>query len=536
MTRDTAALRSVALRSAAVLAGMCLSLATTRARAMPPGADGVALRDATTALAELRVEDAAQTVDRLASAYPDDVDVAFERAMVRFYQGNYAGAVSDLDRAGDAGRLRSEEDRASLASLIRATHAATTHFVTSRSSDGRYQVRHAPGPDAVLVPYAIEAMRAADRTIGRDLGVSLPGPIRVEIYPTAASLAQVSSLTVEEIGRTGTIALCKWDRLMVTSPRALVRGYPWMDTVGHELVHMFLSRASRDHAPVWLQEGVAKFLERRWRGDPPTARLDPAAEGLLSAAVARDGLLPFERLHPSIARLDSQEEAALAFAQVATFVELFHQEHGGDGLRAAIRRVAEGQDAREALAEVAGIPFSALESRWQDSLRARPTPDASPSLLPLRLRPTDGQVDETGEVTEGRARRHMRLGDLLWDRRRPAAAASQYGRAHALAPDDPIVASRYARAALEGGRPQEAVDALAAFRERFPDHAPTWAVSGSAWVAIGNLEQARTALREAIRINPFDPQPHCDLAGATDDDDEAETERNACRALGGPGR
>ena len=81
---------------------------------------------------------------------------------------------------------------------------------------------------------------------------------------------------------------------MITTPRALVRGYPWMDTIGHELVHLFLSRASRDRAPVWLQEGVAKFLERRWRGEPPAAHLDPAADGLLHRAVRGNTLLPFK--------------------------------------------------------------------------------------------------------------------------------------------------------------------------------------------------------------------------------------------------
>jgi tetratricopeptide (TPR) repeat protein len=421
-----------------------------------------------------------------------------------------------------------------LAALIRATHAATAEFVTATSPDGRYVVRHAPGPDAVLVPYAFAAMAAADRTLGEELGVRLPGPIRLEIYPSAASLAQVSTLTVQEIATTGTIALCKWDRLMVTTPRALVRGYPWMDTIGHELVHLFLSRASHDRAPVWLQEGVAKFLERRWRGERPAAQLDPAAERLLQDAARNRRLLPFERLHPSIARLPSQEDAALAFAQVATFVELFYQRHGAEGLRRAIRLVADGTDAREALAQVAGQGFDVLERNWQAAVAERPAPRGAPRVLALQLRQTDGEVDESSEVAEERARRHLRLGDLLWHRERHAAAAVEYGRAREAAPEDPIVASRQARAALRGGRPQQAVEALALSRERYPDHAPTWAISGAAWLALGDRARARDALREAIRINPFDPDPHCDLAEATDDAAERTLEQSSCRQLRGP--
>lgn len=504
------------------------------ARALPSGEDGVALRRAAEALYEIRISDAERVIDRLALAHPSDPDVRFERAMVRFYRGDYAGAVQDLEAAGEGGQLRAPEDRQTLADLVRATHEATRTFETARSPDGRYIVQYAPGPDAVLVPYAFEAMARADRAIGADLGVRVPGPIRLEIFPTAASLAQVSTLTVREIETTGTIALCKWDRLMITTPRALVRGYPWMDTIGHELVHLFLSRASRDRAPVWLQEGVAKFLERRWRGEPPASHLDPSSEALLHRAVTDQALLPFDRLHPSIARLPSQEDAALAFAQVATFVELFHREHGADALRSAIARIAGGDDARDALAAVSGGSFDALERRWRRALVERPAPEANaPRVLERKLRRGEGAVDESAEVEEETARRHLRLGDLLWDRGRPRAASFQYGRAHEAAPDDPIVASRHARSALDGNRPEAAVAALERFRERYPDHAPTWAISGAAWLRMGDAARAREALREAIRINPFDPQPHCDLAEATDDTAERAIERQSCRDLGG---
>jgi len=521
------------------------------AAAMPGGSDGEALRGAANALHELRIEEAASTIDRLAHAHPDDPDVRFERAMLRFYQGDYAGAVADVEAAGEHGQLRSPEDREGLADLIRATREATRRFVTERSSDGRYVVQHAPGPDAILVPYAFEALEAADRALSEEIGVRLPGPIRLEIYPSAQSLADVSTLTVEDITTTGTIALCKWDRLMVTSPRALARGYPWMDTVAHESVHLFLARASRDNAPVWFQEGVAKFLERRWREDEPGAHLDAPSETLLHLALTcptspspqcvaaqqsgTASLLSFDQLHPSIARLESQEQAALAFAQVATFMEVFYREHGQRGLQRAIRQTATGTDAREALAAVAGMPFDQLEQRWRESLLARPEPEdqAPPRMLPVRLQEQDRPADDRADVENERARRHVRLGDLLWDRNRPRAASVEYGRAHEIVPDDPIVSARFARSALVGGRPAEAVRALERSRERFDDHAPTWAVSGAAWLALGDLERARMALRRAIRINPFDPQPHCDLGEAADDEQERRRERAMCERIGG---
>ena len=58
------------------------------------------------------------------------------------------------------------------------------------------------------------------------------------------------ALTEEEIKTSGTIALCKYNRLMITSPRDLVYGYGWADTVAHELIHLLINRRSRNTVPI----------------------------------------------------------------------------------------------------------------------------------------------------------------------------------------------------------------------------------------------------------------------------------------------
>ncbi len=517
-----------------------LSLGATAsvARATPPGEDGRALMRASQLVSELQLEEAGRLLGPVAARHADDADVQFEQGILRFHRGEYATSLQAMDSALALDpRAPDVAQRRDLRALIASTKDATAAFVEVRSADGRFVVRYAPGPDAVLVPYALEALAGADAGLSAALGVRVPGPVRLEIYPTPRALSRVSSLTVEDIERTGTVALCKWDRLMVTSPRALVRGYPWMDTIGHEYVHLVLARASKDHAPVWLQEGVAKYLEARWRGGPPRgAALDPAAAALLFNAVRDGHLLPFDRLHPSIALLPSQEDAALAFAQVATFIESFVSRYGEGKLRDAISRVAAGVDARVALGAAVGKSFAQLEADWKTDLRARPSPPPDPpSVLALHFRRGAGAADESLDVAGDQARRHLRLGDLLWDRQRPRAAAAEYAKAHAAAPDDPIIASRLARAALAGGDAQQAVDALTPAVARYPEHAPLQAVLGAARLALGDLPGARTALREALRINPFDPAPHCDLARAADVEAERAREDGACRALGSAG-
>ena len=486
-----------------------------------------ALQSIADALAELRVEDAARQLEPLARREPEAPDVLEATARVRFHQGRYSDA---RDAIREAIRRGPDPRREALAELLESTLRATTGYVESRSEDGRFVVLHAPGRDRHLVSYALRAMAAADRVLERELGYRMPGPVRLEIFPTAASLAEVSTLSLEAIERTGTIALCKWDKLMVTSPRALLRGYPWMDTIAHEYVHLVLTRSSHDRAPVWFQEGVAKFMERRWREDSLRPHLEPASRGLLARALEQDALIPFERIHPSIALLPSQQDAALAFAQVSTFVAYYHETFGGDALRGAIEAMAEGTDAQAALAARATTTWAALERGWKASLGGL-SADA-PDLLPLRLRHGDAPDDEARDVAE-RARRWLRLGDMLWSRRRYGGAMHEYARAAELAPDNPIIAARLGRAAIAAGDPERAIRALDPMAERYPEHAPTWSSLARARRMLGDRAGALDAARAAIRLNPFDPSPHCDLAEVETDEQTRTEESDRCRALGG---
>lgn len=497
-------------------------------RARP--SDPVAL--AADAIDELRLDDAEALLAKLGDAQESAPDALFQRARWAFHVGDYGEAVRLTRRALDTARpsKRTHQWQEAL-DLMQATDEVTRDHERITSPDGRYAVSFPPGRDRVLAPYVLDVVAAADRALASVFGTLIPGPIRVEIYPSPETLARVSALTEEQIRATGTVALCKWNRLMVTTPRALVRGYPWADTVSHELVHLVVSRVTGERAPVWLQEGTAKLLERRWRGETQ-ARIDPASIAMLQEAVDEDALLTFDEMHPSIAMLPSQDAAALAFAEVETFMKRYVEEQGEESLRTAFVQIASGTDAREALASPTGKPFAKLEAEWRHALPKAPPP-TKPRTLPRRFRGGDAEddADESEDVAEATARRFLRLGDLLWDRQRFAAAATEYRKAHMADRTDPIVAARWGRAALETGDAAGAIAALEPQVDLYPSHGPTYAVLGSARLRAGERAAAAVALREALRINPFDPQPHCDLANASDDPAEVERERKTCKEL-----
>jgi tetratricopeptide (TPR) repeat protein len=478
-------------------------------------------------------ERAAQLLAKVGGDRQSAPEVIFQRGMIAFHQGRYAEAVRDLERGiAEAPRSPHLSDWRKLLDWVAAARDLTKDFKEVSAENGRYVVRYADGPDAVLVPYALDALARADKAIQRHLGIRLPNPVRLEIYPSARVLSRVSSLTLEHIETTGTVALCKWNRLMVTTPRSLLYGYPWLDTINHELVHLALTRGSRNRAPVWFHEGLAKLFERTWRGVEPAAYLQPSTDALLVKAAHESRLIPFERMHPSIAMLPSQEDAALAFAQVVTFLERFRKEQGDKGLVAAIAHIAKDEDARVALARVANQSFEGLEGLWKDGLATRQLDKGEiPKELKMRL-VESGSADESLDVSEERARKHLRVGDLLWGRGRTVAASREYERAQRFDPRDPILASRVARASLESRDAGRALSALGGALASHPNHAPLHALRGTALVLLDKRAEAAESLREAIRLNPFDPSPHCQLARVSGEPGEVARERASCSQLG----
>jgi hypothetical protein len=140
---------------------------------------------------------------------------------------------------------------------------------------------------------------------------------------------------------------------MVVSPRATLFGYPWMDTLVHEYVHLVVARLSHDTVPVWLQEGLARFEQTRWRR-PPEVKLTATEQALLTTALKKGRLISLDEMHPSMAKLPSQDAAALAYAEVFTLVGWMHEKLGYPGLRAVLAAQRDGRSARRAVTDALG--------------------------------------------------------------------------------------------------------------------------------------------------------------------------------------
>jgi tetratricopeptide (TPR) repeat protein len=465
------------------------------------------LRRAVAALEEEDVATARELVEPLLQERPHDRAAQVVAGILRFHQQRYGEAVELLEKAGlPTGPI-------DYLSLARATLDVTKSHVTVEGE--HFAVSHPRGKDEVLVPYVLEALEAQRRALEEDLGWAAPGRVTIEILNDTSELARASTLTEQEIKTSGTIALCKFGKLMIVSPKALVKGYDWLDTAAHEYTHHVVTARTRDQAPIWLQEGIAKYSETRWRGKG--GELSGWSARLLEDALRRNKLITFAEMHPSMAKLPSQEAAALAFAEVELAIEYLKERGGRVLMNRVLDLVSEGESAEGAVAEALGVPFQAFLAEWKRYLSSRPLPGGGsrhPEKLRFKGDPKHGGAhSEWAEIPDERARGFARLGAIFRERGRWAAARVEFAKAvERVGKGVPVLSDQYALAAMMSGQDDEAERALEEALRRYPRypalhvHLARLLVKRKAW------PEAREHLLAANAVDPFDPEIHAGLA------------------------
>jgi tetratricopeptide (TPR) repeat protein len=432
-----------------------------------------------------------------------------------FSAGRYEEALAAMQKAVSAGY----DDRWDDLGLYQRTADVMKDWSEVRRE--RAAVRFRPGVDEILVDEAMATVEGAEAHISGLLGGPPPGPVLLEIYPDGRSFIACSSLTEKDVQTTGVVALSRWSRLLLTSPRALGRGYEWKDTVAHEYTHLVVAHFTDNQAPVWLQEAIARYLDNRWRDGQDHFRLGVRDQALLATALreqdgqvdpkkpatAHKGFVPFERMHPSLAKLPSAEMAALAYAQLASLMDFAFEQGGEDVLLEALPLVRQGEDPRVALARAAGATsFEKLERDWMQWLRTQRLEQRNGAEMPTALDGADEAETDPVMAQREDLRRWLRLGDLLLERGHPKAALVEYARAQSPGePASPLLANRVAKAYLSLKDTHSARRALEESLASYPEFALTHKTLGEILAAQGDVQGALQSYRRAADLNPFDP-------------------------------
>jgi hypothetical protein len=406
----------------APLIALAALLASGMAMALPFKAQRARL-----AILDLALDDAASIIEG-----DDSPEVALERGRLGLYLGDCDAAQRALERPD----LHDDDELAALTAVAKGCARATAGTIELRDETRGVMVRFQDDEDRALFPMIVEVAARARDMLARELGVRLPDPVRIDLVRDQFSLAAHTGLPEKAAQTTGTVAVAKWGRVIMISPRASAHGYPWQDTLAHELTHLVISQATRDRAPLWLQEGVAKRQEIRWRNVTPFDGV-PSHDSVAWDGIQRGIALPLTGLGRSIAMLPSPEQATVAFAEVASFIAYWVQQNGEAALPKlleAIRDMPADGDVSQALEKVSGATLATWDDRWRGHLGA--LAPALPASVTIGFDPPQAR-----EVA-----RRARLGELLLGRGHHHGAAIELSRAHAALPSDATVRCLFADA------------------------------------------------------------------------------------------
>lgn len=513
--------------------------------------------------------EARRKIASLKTKYPGLADWLALEGAADYLEGRYAESLANLNtalkkRPGDSEWLE-------LRLHVRQTQSALKDFKAYKTE--HFDIWYEPGEDAVLLPYLGNALEMAYASYGEELGVRPTQRIRVELFSDSVRFHRSSTLSRRDIEEKGAVGVCKFNKIMFLSPGALLRGYRWLDTAAHEYVHYLIVLATKNRAPIWLHEGIAKYLEKKWRG-VEGGFLHPGEEALLFEAREKNNYVPFKKMEPSLIYLDTPQEVHLAYAEAASAVDFITREMGENALvrlLAGIRSAAPAQrtqgapalgeenpgmrlqrraslvelestgppqSAEPGLRLIAGVDLGGFEKLWIADLKKLPLRRQAGSQVSLpKLKPKGPMSERSIDLAALKskvARRRMRLGDRLSFRGRMRAALIEYRRALRDEPNSQPLLNRAAQIEIHLGMIPQAEQHINKALEVDPDYAMTHVHRALASEMGGKPERALRAWEEVLQINPFIRLVHERLLAhyeRTGEAEKAKREREALRLM-----
>ncbi|MFH1258399.1 MAG: tetratricopeptide repeat protein [Elusimicrobiota bacterium] len=360
--------------------------------------------------------------------------------------------------------------------------------------------------DIILNDYALEAMEEVYDKIGLLFNYFPKDKIRVEIYSTSEEFNLASTLSKRDLEVSGAIGICKFNRIMLLSPETLAFGFRWQDALAHEYVHLLIQRLSRGNCPLWLHEGIAKYSELIWRGGE-AGYLPPSHQNLLAEAVKNNSLITFQQMHPSLVKLNSQEEVSLAFAEVCWAIKFLVNKSGEKILPKLLINLSKYPNPQTAFKKTLALSMNKFEKQWRKNL-AEVQWSIKPGAVLEKIRLKGSAGDEIEEFVEQSLGDYLRLGDRFRQRRAFSTAQEEYAKAEAIEPNNPVILNKLAKLLLDLGDPAKAEEKFKQAIQNNPNYGPVYTNYADLLFQQKRYREALTNYQESNRFNPFNPLIH----------------------------
>ncbi|HXF27521.1 MAG TPA: tetratricopeptide repeat protein, partial [Bryobacteraceae bacterium] len=376
----------------------------------------------------------------------------------------------------------------------------------------------------LLRPYIQPEFEKAIAAYQRKYKMTLPGPVRLEVYPNHADFA-VRTLGLPGIG--ALVGVTFGMAVAMDSPSARTPGeFHWASTMWHELSHVYVLTATQHRVPRWFTEGLAVHEETAVSPDWGD-RMSPH----VIAALQKKQLLPVLQLDRGFVHPEYPSQVVVSYFQAGKICDYIAQKWGNDTILAMIHSFADRKTTEQAIRDdLHESPdqfdkefFAWLDGQTKDTvahfdewkkrarelqqeLKQQKYDDAIRNGTAIR----DWYPDfvEEGSVYEALAKAYLAKND------KPAAIAQleKYSQIGGRSPD---TLKELAKMEQDAGNGVKAAATLNRLNYIYPEDAEAHKRLGDLWLAQGNTSGAIREFQAVVALKPVDPAgAHYELARA----------------------
>jgi len=285
-------------------------------------------------------------LDRARRVAPDNPDVAKLAGWAYYGLNKMDQAVAEWKRA-----LALRPDPEVQTALDKAQRDKQEEESYKENESSHFTLRYSGSAEPALARDVLRTLEAHFSAIESELNFTPPDSIGVVLY-TQQAFADITRAP-------GWVGALNDGRIRVPV-QGLTAVNPELSRVlKHELTHSFVGQKTRGHAPTWIQEGLAQWMEGKRSGDN--------AEVL--AQVYKDGHAPsLAGLEGSWMGLPS-DAAGYAYAWALANVEYIVQADGMGDIERILDRIGSGGSTEAALREVLHSDYDDLTQSTAEYLR-----------------------------------------------------------------------------------------------------------------------------------------------------------------------
>jgi tetratricopeptide (TPR) repeat protein len=285
-------------------------------------------------------------LERARRVAPENADVAKLAGWAYYGLNKIDQAVAEWKRA-----LALRPDPEVQAALDKAQRDKQEEESYRENESSHFTLRYSGAAEPALARDVLRALEAHFSAIESELNFTPPDSIGVVLY-TQQAFADMTRAP-------GWVGALNDGRIRVPV-QGLSGVTPELSRVlKHELTHSFVGQKTRGHAPTWIQEGLAQWMEGKRSGD----------NAAVLAQVFHDGRAPaLSSLEGSWMGLPS-DEAGYAYMWALANIEYIVQTGGMGDMERILDRIGGGSSTEAALREVLHSDYNDLMQSTAEYLR-----------------------------------------------------------------------------------------------------------------------------------------------------------------------